>query len=624
MCGIAGIVDSRGVPGRDVLEAARDTLAHRGPDDAGLYINGSRDAALLFRRLSIIDLSPAGHQPLENEDGSRWIVFNGEIYNFEALRDVLESAGHRFRSRTDSEVILHAFEEWGPRAIDRFIGMFAFAIWDEQTRTLFAARDRLGIKPLYYHHTPTGIRFASELKPLVVLSGSRQRVDPAAVWGYLTRGYIASPRTIYEGIRSLPPGHYLYWSADSRAVRVQRYWDPLWAYESGRRGQGVQRSDLSDACDELDAALRSSVKLRMRSDVPIGAFLSGGLDSSTVVAVMAAVADTRVKTFNIGFREREYDEAESAKRIAEHLGTEHHELVATDQQLLEFIPRLVDYFDEPFADSSALPTYLVSLLARQHVTVALSGDGGDELLGGYQHYRTIAARLRYARAIPVPMGQMLARIGGAFPSSRAKTALASLDALESSEEFFDYFTSVYRPHELRCLAPELTPVPDMPASRLGGEATDLQRFTLSDLQRYLPHDILTKVDRASMAVSLEARVPLLDHRVVELLIGLPDEMKVHDGTQKVLLRHVLARYVPSHLTDRPKKGFGVPLDEWLRGPLKWMLDEYLAPSRLRNGGLFDPAAVQSVIARFLRGEIGHTRPWVLLVYQMWAQRFGAN
>jgi asparagine synthase (glutamine-hydrolysing) len=336
---------------------------------------------------------------------------------------------------------------------------------------------------------------------------------------------------------------------------------------------------------------------------------------------MAAAGGTTVKTFTIGFESREYDEAPAAKLIAEHLGTDHHALVATEKQALDFIPRLVEYYDEPFGDSSAVPTYLVSLLARQHVTVALSGDGGDELFGGYQHYRAIAGRLNDARKVPSVIRSWLANAAGSLPASRAQMGLASLSSAGNTEDFFDYFTSIWRPYELARIAPGLAPAPLPAASRVNGRAADLDVFMLSDLQRYLPHDILTKVDRASMAVSLEARVPLLDHRVVEFLVGLPHDAKTSRTLPKALLRRVLARYVPPELTDRPKRGFAVPLNDWLRGPLKWMLDEYLSAARLGSTGLFDSREVRRVVERFLRGEIGHARPWVLLVYQLWSERY---
>ena len=621
MCGIAGIVDDRGLPDDRDLERARDLLSHRGPDDVGLYTNARRDAALLFRRLSIIDLSPTGHQPLSNEDARLWIIFNGEIYNFERLRLELEGLGHRFRSRTDSEVIVHAYEQWGTACVDRFIGMFAFAIWDDEHRTLFAARDRLGIKPLYYQQTGGSFRFASELKALVAIPGGPREIDREALWHYLARGYVSPPRTIYKDARSLPPGHVATWSAETRALEIRRYWDPVEAYARGRLAAATPSPD--DASAELEAILRDAVTLRLRSDVPIGAFLSGGIDSSVVAALMASVAGTTVKTFTIGFAERAYDEAPHARQIATHLGTDHHELRATDAQAMDFIPRLADHYDEPFADSSALPTYLISLLARQHVTVALSGDGGDELFGGYEHYKTIGQRLQIARRVPAMAGQWLGKLGRARGGQRVDRALASLPLASEPERFFDYFASIWRPFELERLAPGVAEPSAASASRLNGADSDLAIFMMSDLQRYLPDDILTKVDRASMAVSLEARVPLLDHRVVEFVLSLADEVRVPAGRPKALLRSVLSRYVPDALVDRPKQGFAVPLDAWLRGPLRGLLTDYLASDRLRREGLFDPAVVETWVNRFLAGEIGHARVWVLLVYQMWAEKYRA-
>lgn len=614
MCGFVAWLDTRGGIDHDRLVAMRDTLSHRGPDDTGVFRSPGGTVGLGFRRLSIIDTSPSGHQPMSTADGSMHIVFNGEVYNFGELREELSTLGHEFRSRTDTEVVLHAYQEWGENCVKRFIGMFSFAIWSENQRRLFAARDRLGIKPLYYAATSSRLLLASELKALEASPDFDRRLDPSALREYLSRGYVCSPRSIFAAARSLPPGHTLTWTHDVPLPTIRRYWNPLDHYAAGVAVTSRREEEL---VEELDALLRSAVKYRLISDVPLGAFLSGGVDSSVVVALMREVGNANVKTFTIGFHEAAFDEADHAEGIARHLGTSHTRLVATQRDARSVISRLPMTYDEPFADSSQIPTCLVSQLTRQHVTVALSGDGGDELFCGYENYRRME-RWQRAWALPQWLRESAHRVGLLVPHERARLAFHGL-ALPTIVEFADYYASVWRPHEIDRLVPGLRGLTNDVSSSLPADAPVLDRLMLVDIQRYLPHDILTKVDRASMSVGLEARVPLLDHRVVQFALRLPLSMKLRAGTSKHLLRRVLDRYIPRHLVDRPKQGFGVPLDNWLRGDLRGLIDEYLGPKQLDAGGLFEPTVVRAQLDRFLAGRCGHSRVWSLLMFQMWAK-----
>ncbi len=616
MCGIAGCVGTGRPITEELLTRMAGAVCHRGPDDSGIYVAPDGLAGLAFRRLAIIDLSPAGHQPMTAPGRDCWIVFNGEVYNFAELRPELEARGHVFRSRSDTEVVLHAWLEWGERCVERFIGMFAFAIWDEREHVLFAARDRLGIKPLYYATSPGRLAFASELKPLMAEGSASGALDRDALGDFLARGYVSAPRTIYRSVRSLEPGHTLTWR--DGGVSIRRYWNPL-----DYVGQGSASTDEGLLADELDELLRSSIRYRLISDVPLGAFMGGGLDSTLVVALMRAVSGAEVRTFTIGFEDGRQDEAVAAAAIARHLQTTHLSLTATEREAQAVVPLLPGIHDEPFADSSQIPTYLVSRLTRQHVTVALSGDGGDELFGGYDNYTRVAQIDRWWR---VPRAL---RAGAALPAlllppgtrRRALEGLAAATPLAYAEEVW----RLYRRHEAARLVPALRGHAEdtergYTARRLGGMAP-LEGMMVTDLERYLPNDILTKVDRASMAVSLEARVPLLDHRVAEFALGLPLEMRLRRGRTKLLLRRVLARYVPPALTERPKHGFSVPLAAWLRGELRPLTAMHLSPERVRHFGVLAPAAVERRLRRFMAGGYGDEGIWALLMLQMWLGRY---
>jgi asparagine synthase (glutamine-hydrolysing) len=613
MCGIAGLVCGAGAR-RDVSMASAaamaSTLSHRGPDDAGVWGSENGTVALAHRRLSIIDLSPLGHNPMSGEDGRVWITFNGEIYNFLELRQELETAGCRFRSHSDTEVILAAYARWGLDCVDRFAGMFAFAIWDEPRRRLWVVRDRLGKKPLYYSESRGTLRFASELKAIVADDRVPRDIDADAMRLYLRYGYVPSPHTIYQSVRKLPPAHFLLW--ENATVSVHRYWDPV--------PFALDRASTTDADAqaELDIRLATAVRQRMIADVPLGAFLSGGIDSSLVVAMMQEQSEAPVKTFTIRFDDPEFNEADYAAAVARHLRTEHHEETCGARQMLDVVDRLAEMFDEPFADSSAVPTYLVSKIARSSVTVALSGDGGDELFHGYPRYRfhTEAAA---ALALPRSVRRAVAVGADRLPTRRLRRIA---DVLRSDDEDpYARFISWWRPEDIAALTGQ--PPPDGPAyadARARSAPLNREdRAALLDLVSYLPEDILTKVDRASMAVSLEVRAPLLDHRVVEFALGLPSSLKRRRRTTKWLLRRLLDTRVPRALIDRPKMGFGVPLAAWFRGPLRERMESYCAGQDFADLGL-DPGPIRRLWADFAAGRTHRTDLlWQMFVLGAWSR-----
>jgi asparagine synthase (glutamine-hydrolysing) len=599
-----------------------ETLLHRGPDDEGVWLtvpgaaqNGWSAAdgtvGLAQRRLSILDLSPAGRNPMSNDDGTLWITYNGEVYNFREVRRELEAFGVRFRSETDTEVVLKAFERWGRDCLHRFIGMFAFAIWDTRRRLLFAARDRLGIKPFYYLWNRGEFAFGSELKAIRPHPAFGGAIDPDALAQYLRFQYVPSPRSIYRDVFKLPPGHWL--ELEGGRLRTERYWDPVAIAMRGTSSESEAQLE-----ERAEALLSEAVRYRMISDVPLGAFLSGGVDSSAVVALMRKNAKGPVKTFSIGFEEKAMDESSYAREVARHLGTEHHEKICTMRDALDLIPRVVRHYDEPFADSSAIPTMLVSRFAREHVTVALSGDGGDELFWGYARYfayRRLDGVLRSPRWLRRSMGAALQIV----PDRRFRRAGSLIAEEASGEDRYIRFVTMLTQNEVRGLTGCVAAAPPLyqdaearlPESRADG-------VSIRDLVSYLPEDILTKVDRASMAFSLEARVPLLDHRVVEFALGLPFAMKYQDSRGKHLLRNVLHRHVPRELVDRPKMGFGVPLRRWFEGELRPSLVEVLSPDSVARAGLVDPEAAGELLgARFERAKNRPEVIWSLYMLHLW-------
>jgi asparagine synthase (glutamine-hydrolysing) len=586
-------------------------IAHRGPDDSGLWSSADGSVALAHRRLSIIDLSPLGRNPMYWDDGRLWITFNGEIYNFRELRQELESAGYRFRSQTDTEIVLAAYDKWGTEAVKRFVGMFAFGLWDVQRRRLWLVRDRLGKKPLYYTHSDGRLRFASELKCLLADGSFRRDVDANAVGLYLRFGYVPSPSTIFKDAQKLPPAHYLL--CEDGRVSVTRYWDPV-PFSATRTGM----SD-TEAEGELDQRLATAVKQRMIADVPLGAFLSGGIDSSLVVALMNEHGARPVRTFSIRFDNPEYNEADYAAAVARHLQTDHYEQTCSEHDMLATVDRLPEMFDEPFADSSAIPTFLVSKIARNRVTVALSGDGGDELFLGYPRH-SFHASAGWALSLPGPV-RRAAAIGAARMPTRRLRRIA--DVLRSDEaDQYARFITWWSPEEIVMLTGR--PPADAPfyadALARARNVPDDVRPGLLDLVSYLPDDILTKVDRASMAVGLEVRAPLLDHRIVELALGLPLSLKRRGRTTKWLLRELLYKRVPRQLVDRPKMGFGVPLDDWFRGPLREAMNDYCSSSDLEDLGIA-ARPIRQLWTDFQSGRTHRSdRLWQIYALVAWSRR----
>jgi asparagine synthase (glutamine-hydrolysing) len=616
MCGIAGIASNSA----EAVTLARNeritrlmtaSLAHRGPDDCGEWTSADGTTVLGHRRLSIIDLSPLGHNPMQWHQDRLWITYNGEIYNFVELRHELSGLGYHFRSQTDTEVILAAYDQWGVACLNRFAGMFAFALWDGRRRRLFIARDRIGKKPLYYSEWKGALRFASELKAILQDETVPRDIDSEAVRLYLRYGYIPSPHTIYTHVRKLPPAHFLLWEEGRSSIT--RYWDPV-AFV------GVEAKRDTNAVAALESRLLTAVSQRMISDVPLGAFLSGGIDSSLVVALMQELSSTPVRTFSIRFTNPEFNEADHAAAVARHLRTEHYEETCDDRQMLDVVDRLADMFDEPFADSSAVPTYLVSKIARARVTVALSGDGGDELFFGYPRYRyhaTAAAILE----LPPSVRRAVAYGAERLPTRRSRRIAEVLRS--DDHDRYARFISWWSPDEIARLTGQRPIDAPLYADALA-RARDVNRDDrpgLLDLVSYLPEDILTKVDRASMAVSLEVRAPLLDHRVVEYALGLPVRFKCRGRVTKWILRELLYKRVPRSLIDRPKMGFGVPLADWLRGPLRDRMDSYCSGSELDDLGI-DSRPIRQQWSDFKAGR--SKRPdllWQMFMLMSWSRRF---
>jgi asparagine synthase (glutamine-hydrolysing) len=601
-----------------------DAIIHRGPDDSGDFVDETHGLALGFRRLAIVDLSAAGHQPMTSASGRYVIVFNGEVYNYESIRRELisEGAAPEFRGHSDTEVMLAAIEAWGlERAVKSFIGMFAFALWDTRERLLHLVRDRMGVKPMYYGFSRGTFFFGSELKSLRRHPDFAADVDRDAVAAYLRFLYVPAPLSIYRGICKQTPGTIVTLSRATSELHTTTYWSAAEVAERGERARF--RGDEREAADELDSLLRDAVAMRMVADVPLGVFLSGGIDSSLVTALMQAQAAQPVKTFTIGFAEGEYDEARYAAAIARHLGTAHTELYVTPSEAMDVIPKLPEMYDEPFADSSQIPTYLVSMMARRHVTVSLSGEGGDEVFGGYRRYFEGQRVLRAFGRVPAPLRRAIGNGIAAVPPRRwdrllawrqpqsgtQMTKLARVLRAPSLDDF--YWDVVTHWQNVVSGAAGFSP----PAVHI---ANPVERMMLLDQLTYLPDDILAKVDRASMAASLEAREPLLDHRVVELAWSLPPEMKVRGGTGKKILRDVLDRYVPRDLVDRPKMGFKVPIDSWLTGPLRGWAEDLLDETKLRGQGLLDVSAVRNVWRDFVSGRARQQdHVWAVLMLQAW-------
>lgn len=599
-----------------VLEAMCRVIRHRGPDDQGTCLIGP--AALGMRRLSIIDLA-GGHQPMSGEDGSVTIVFNGEIYNFQELQPLLEKAGHKFKTRSDTEAIVHAYEEFGAKCVDLLRGMFVFAIWDERNQKLFIARDRAGKKPLYYTTTPQNtFVFGSELKSLLEHPEVSREISLEALDAYLTLGYVPDPLTIFRDVYKLPPGNHL--TLANGQVEVQEYWDFEFAPEESGREE--------DYLEELRRLLDESVKLRLISDVPLGAFLSGGIDSSTVVALMARHMGQPVKTFSIGFHEDSYNELEYARLTAKKFGTDHHEFFVTPE-ICEVVDELVWHFDEPFADSSAIPTYIVSKLAREHVTVALSGDGGDELFGGYTRYVVERKRRRFERLPGVVRRGMMEPISRRLShGARGRNFLhnVSLEPVERYLDSMSVFSSLNRTllytDDFKQSLADTDYVSNMFRSLAGRVNTQDPTDTLLylDSKTYLPGDILTKVDRMSMAASLETRAPLLDHKLIEFVMTIPGALKLAGHETKYLLKRAVKDLIPAEILNRPKQGFGVPVQEWINSQLRDRIRDTLTSSLQR--GYFESNYVRVLLDEHERGRRDHSMAvWALFMFELWHRRY---
>lgn len=621
MCGITGIfhTDNQHEVDRSLLQRMNDTLSHRGPDGEGLHLEPG--VGLGHRRLSIIDLH-TGQQPLYNEDGSVVIVFNGEIYNFQELVPELQAAGHVFHTRSDTEVIVHGWEQWGERVVDRLRGMFAFALWDRNRQTFFIARDRLGVKPMYYALTPQGeFVFASELKALVAHPRVSRTIDPLAVEEYFALGYIPEPRTIYRDVYKLEPGFTLSMKRGSRSMQPRQYWDVPF--------KPVAVADEASLLDELRARLAESVRLRMIADVPLGAFLSGGVDSSAVVSFMAEQSSGPVKTCSIAFDEARYDESEYALQVARRYHTDHRiERVQTND--FSLVDRLASFYDEPYADSSALPTYRVCELARKHVTVALSGDGGDESFGGYRRYRfhlheeRIRGLLPYALRRPLfgTLAQIYPKADWAPRPLRAKATFQAL-ALHSVEAYFNAVSIVRAPLRRELFSPafrsQLQGYDAFEVFRRHAQRAPsddpLAMVQYLDLKTYLVGDINTKVDRAAMANSLEVREPLMDHPLVEWLSGLPASYKIRDGEGKYLLKKAMEDRLPHELMYRQKQGFAVPVTEWFRGALAQRVRDAVASTRMADSGIFHRPTLDRLVNEHQSGLRDHSAPlWSLVMF----------
>ena len=621
MCGITGIFDTRGGSeiSRSVLQRMNDSQLHRGPDEGSLHIEPG--VGLGHRRLSIIDIA-TGQQPLFNEDGSVVVIFNGEIYNYQELIPELQALGHVFHTKSDTECIVHGWEAWGADCVKRFRGMFSFALWDRNQQTFFMARDRLGVKPMYYAPLDDGtLLFGSELKSLLAHGGLRREIDPLAVEEYFALGYVAEPRTIFKRALKLPPGHTLTVKRGQPIPEPVEYWDVHFSLDN-------PVSD-SDAQEELVERLKESVRLRMIAEVPLGAFLSGGVDSSAVVATMAGLSQAPVNTCSIGFDDPTYNESEFAQKVADRYHTNHRvEVVKSDD--FDLIDTLARLYDEPYADSSAIPTYRVCQLARKHVTVALSGDGADESIGGYRRYGLHLMEERMRKAVPHAVRRpVFATLGKIYPKAdwaprmfRAKSTFEGI-ARSSVEAYFHSMSFVREPLRSQLYSPSFKAalagysarnVFERHAAKAGTD-DPLALIQYLDLKTYLVGDINTKVDRASMAHSLEVREPLMDHELVEWLATLPSSLKIRNGESKYLLKKAMEPHLPADIMYRPKMGFSVPLARWLRGPLRVRVRESLLGSGMAESGLFNVAAIRLLVEQNESGARDHSTPiWTLLMF----------
>ena len=623
MCGIVGLVRNDGKPvDRDLLARMNDAIRHRGPDDDGFYLNGP--VGLGMRRLAIIDLK-SGQQPIHNQDGTTWIVFNGEIYNYLELRQQLEKLGHTFYTNSDTEAIVHAYDQYGSNCPKYLRGMFAFAIWDERTQELFLTRDRVGKKPILYAEVNGQLVFGSEFTALLQHPDISREIQPEAIDAYLSFMCVPAPLTAYRSIRKLEPGHWLRWRKGE--ITIERYWQPDFS----------QKLDISEeeAGERAIEILRDSVKVRLMSEVPLGAFLSGGIDSSAVVALMAQESNEKVKTFSIGFEEQDFSELHHARRVAEWVGADHHEFIVRPDAV-EILPLLVEHYGEPYADSSAVPTYYVARETRKHVTVALNGDGGDESFAGYERYAAMQLAENY-RKVPEFVRKSVKVGVGLIPTSELGRS-----RLRSGKRFLEAASLPKVDRYLRWMSIfDTTAKSSLYSDAFKSETTSgyaksllepwfvrangsgfVDASLLTDLMTYLPNDLLVKVDIATMAVSLEARSPFLDHHVIEFAASLPEKFKLRGLTTKYLLKKVLRKLLPSENLDRRKMGFGVPIGHWFRGKMQPFLREVVLSEKALNRGLFRPETVRQLVDQHTEGKRDYSHQlWTLLMLELWFQRF---
>lgn len=636
MCGITGFWDFRKIATKADLSLMTDTLAHRGPDDTGLFFDFRQGVGLGHTRLAIIDLSSHARQPMGNESGSIWVTFNGEIYNYRELREDLISKGHQFRTNSDTEVILRSYEQWGIGCISRFRGMFAFVLWDGNRRKLFLVRDRLGVKPLYYYWDGRLLLFASELKALEAYHEFKRVLNPESLALYLRLGYVPSPRCIYANTYKVRPGCYMEASADSSLSEVC-YWNLFEFAET----HVIEKSE-AEIEQELLSILCEAFSYRLVSDVPVGIFLSGGIDSSLIAAILKCEVGKSLQALTVGFDDADTDESFWARAVAQHLGMEHIEVHCSFKEALDIVPKLSEIYDEPFSDNSAIPTYLICKKAREYVKVVLSGDGGDEFFCGYNfysQYNSIWEKISY-----IPKLQAILSRFGRSSYKALVTKLINLccrpfayknpyslsdkinkwSSIITASDFLEAYVLAkgnWSQEQLKFLAPDLQSdiaFEDFPKFDHG----PLPAMMLYDAKIYLPDDLLVKVDRASMSVGLEAREPLLDHKLVEYALSLPLRYKYSNRTTKYILKRILYKYLPRELVDRPKRGFGAPLEHWLlHSSLKSLILEYLNPKRIREQGIFSPAYIQKMVNDFRRGIwINPTKMWNLVAFELWYEK----
>ncbi len=637
MCGITGIYNLNNKPAKeDILRQMTEVLKIRGPDDIGFYLD--ENLGLGQTRLSIIDLSSAGHQPMANENKTLWIVFNGEIYNFKEIKKDLEEKGYKFKSNSDTEVILKSYEEWGIESIKKFRGMFSFAIWDNQQGKLFLVRDRAGVKPLYYYSSNGTFLFSSEIKSFHKNPHFKKEINFASLALFLQFGYILSPHTIFKDCYKVRPGHYI--EVSKQGIKEIKYWDVIDYFL-----KEPFKSSEDEIAQELEKILIESLNYRMVSDVPVGIFLSGGIDSSLVTALLQKNSPNALNTFTVGFKEKGYDEAPYAKKIANHLKTNHHEIYCTAKDALDVIPKLSEIYDEPFGDSSGIPTYLISKFAREKIKVALSADAGDEIFCGYSRYAAIKKYYEFVNNIPQFLlsfisasiqpfsNDVIESIYKSVPGLPRQTSLAGKiykfkNVLsyngKNLQKIMENSSSYWPERKMKNIIAknyEILPNNFSEFSRLK-KMPILSQMQAIDYKTYLCDDIFVKVDRATMAASLEAREPLADHKLTEFMAQVPAEMKYKNGQSKYILRKILYKYVPKEFLERPKQGFEIPVGDWLKGDLKGILKEYLSEGRIKNQGIFNANQLNVDLDKFLSGKYDNPyKYWFLLIFQMWHEKW---